>query len=682
MSIATNLHGRLRNTSLSAGNGMLPLFEAVANSIHAIEDASLPPTEGYISVKIIRDGQIRIDFDKERKRCGPEAKGNIVGFSITDNGIGFTDENMESFLTLDSEHKANRGGRGVGRLMWLKAFDRARIQSVYENKHGKLTKRTFTFNDRQGVSAPLIEAASNEKRQTVIRLEGFSTRYREASPKTAVVIARSLFEHNLWYFIREGGAPRIEVIDEGEVISLDDVYREQMVEAASSESFDLKGKTFYLIHIKISASSSRGHSIAYCASNRIVTQDSIKGKIAGLHGSLSDGQRDFVYECYVTSPLLDERVRSERTGFDIDEDPLELFKSVDLSLREIREAVLKRVSVFLSDYLEEKRRLGKERVLEFAANKAPRYRPIIDRIPSDQLAVDPEINDRDLDLLLHRHLVEIESRLIADGHDVMLPKENEVYADYSARLQDYLKIAEDIKKSDLANYVAHRRIILDLLEKAIARQSDGKYAREELIHNLIMPMGKTSDEVSFDSCNLWLVDERLAFHDYLASDKTLAAMPITDSEAKKEPDLMAFNVFDTPVLVSESQKLPLASLVIVELKRPMRNDATAGEEKNPIEQALGYLERIRNGNVTTKSGRPIPRSEDIPGFCYAICDITPTVEKRCKMLGLTPTHDYSGYFGYNPNYRAYLEVISFDRLVNAAKERNKAFFDKLGLPTI
>ena len=38
-------------------------------------------------------------------------------------------------------------------------------------------------------------------------------------------------------------------------------------------------------------------------------------------------------------------------------------------------------------------------------------------------------------------------------------------------------------------------------------------------------------------------------------------------------------------------------------------------------------------------------------------------------------------FGHNPNYKAYIEVISFDRLVNAAKERNKAFFDKLGLPT-
>jgi hypothetical protein len=40
-----------------------------------------------------------------------------------------------------------------------------------------------------------------------------------------------------------------------------------------------------------------------------------------------------------------------------------------------------------------------------------------------------------------------------------------------------------------------------------------------------------------------------------------------------------------------------------------------------------------------------------------------------------------GFFTYKASYKAYVEVISYDRLVNAAKERNKAFFDKLGLPT-
>ena len=158
-------------------------------------------------------------------------------------------------------------------------------------------------------------------------------------------------------------------------------------------------------------------------------------------------------------------------------------------------------------------------------------------------------------------------------------------------------------------------------------------------------------------------------------------MPIIDSDHNKEPDILALNVFDEPLLVSEGNKLPLASIVVVEIKRPMRNDASVGEEKDPVEQSLGYLERVRAGNVRTASGRPIPRSEDIPGFCYVVCDITSSVERRCRMAGLKVMSDQLGYFGYNENYKAYIEVISYDRLVNAAKERNRAFFDKLGLPT-
>jgi len=86
-----------------------------------------------------------------------------------------------------------------------------------------------------------------------------------------------------------------------------------------------------------------------------------------------------------------------------------------------------------------------------------------------------------------------------------------------------------------------------------------------------------------DSHNLWLVDERLTFHNYLASDKTLNSMPITGDTTTKEPDLCVLNVYDNPILVSESKRLPLASITVVEIKRPMRNDAKSGEEKDPIE---------------------------------------------------------------------------------------------------
>jgi hypothetical protein len=220
-----------------------------------------------------------------------------------------------------------------------------------------------------------------------------------------------------------------------------------------------------------------------------------------------------------------------------------------------------------------------------------------------------------------------------------------------------------------------------LLEKAIQKTDNGKYSRENLIHTLLMPMRVDSNEVRTIDTNLWLIDERLAFHDYLASAKPLSSMPITGSKKNKEPDIAVLNVFDNPILVAEGNRLPLASIVVVEIKRPMRNDAKEGEEKDPIEQALGYLESIREGDVTTPTGRPIPRSRSIPGFCYVLCDITATIEKRCRMHDAILTSDGLGYFFYHKAFSAYVEVLSFNRLVNSARERNRAFFDKLGLPT-
>lgn len=677
MSIQTNLRGRLRNTTLPVSNGMLPVYEAVSNAIHAIEDSKVE--NGEITVEIERDGQATFPFEQVSKRSSQESKGEIIGFTITDNGIGFNDENMKSFLTLDSEHKAERGGRGVGRLLWLKAFERASVESVYQDGENGRKKRTFTFNDTNGVWKQATEATSDKQRSTRVHLNGFKKKYRAASPKSARVIANHLLEHCLWYFVRVGGAPTIKVVDYDEAIDLAEVYKEQMVAEATNECIDLKGANFDLVHIKISSSSSRGHNIAYCASNRLVTQESLKGKIPGLFGNLRDGETTFVYECYVSSPVLDERVRSERTGFDIDEEPT-LWESEELSQKEIREAVIGRAAVFLSTFLEDKRRLSEERVASFVAHKAPRYRPILSRIPKDQIVVDPNIGDKELDLVLHKQLAEIESQLLSEGHDVLQPQPKESFADYKERVSKYLQKAEDIKQSDLANYVAHRRVVIDLLASAVCRQADGTYAREELIHTLIMPMRRDSNEIHSETCNLWLIDERLAFHHYLASDKPIGSLPITGSTESKEPDMVALNVFDNPMLVSEGENMPPASLVIVELKRPMRNDAAQGE-KDPIEQALGYLDRIRQGKVQTATGRLIPSSEHVPGFCYVLCDLTQSVVQRCKIHDAIRTSDGLGYFFYNKTYSTFVEVISFDRLVKAAKERNKAFFDKLGLPT-
>jgi len=675
MSLQTNLLGRLRNTDLPKSHALSPVFETVVNSIHALEERGNLTTTGQIILKIKRLEQ------RQFEEAGLSST-EITGFSVEDNGIGFNNKNMQSFQTLDSDHKIDKGCRGVGRLLWLKAFGHIKINSVFEEDQNSLKSRTIGFDAKNGVRLLQENNSDNTELKTFVELQEFDKKYREAAPKTIDSIARALLEHCLWYFVRPEGVPTIKVKDANEVIDLNDLYNAYMHESAYSESIKIKNFDFDLIHIKFRASSSKKHGLSLCAASRLVKEESISGKIPGLHGKLSDENGEFIYNCYVSSSYLDDRVRPERTSFNLSEDFNidDIFSGSEINLKELRHQILERSKLYLADFLHENLQAAINRIDQFVSEKAPRYRPIISHICENDLAIDPNISDKDLEIHLHKHLAEVERNMLEQGHQIMANFDND-FDDYEEKLNQYLKIAEDLKKSDLANYVSHRRVIIDLLEKSIQRTETGKYAREDLIHGLIMPMRKDSNDVLMDKYNLWLVDERLAFHNYLASDKTLNAMPITGANSTKEPDICALNVCDNPILVSEKPSLPLASITVIEIKRPMRNDAKPGEEKDPIEQSLGYLNKIRKGQVTTANGRPIPNSEDIPGYCYVICDLTQTMVDRCEFHNLTITSDHMGYFGYHKNYKAYIEVISFDKLVNAAKERNRAFFDKLGLPT-
>jgi hypothetical protein len=123
MSLQTNLKGRLRNTSLPKSHGLMPVFEAVVNSIHSIEEKGNSDT-GKVVLRINRATQESLDFDA--KSLPP-----ILGFTITDNGCGFNETNFKSFETLDSDHKIDKGCRGVGRLMWLKVLILSKSKATF-----------------------------------------------------------------------------------------------------------------------------------------------------------------------------------------------------------------------------------------------------------------------------------------------------------------------------------------------------------------------------------------------------------------------------------------------------------------------------------------------------------------------------------------------------------------------
>ncbi|SIJ48858.1 Uncharacterised protein [Mycobacteroides abscessus subsp. abscessus] len=681
MALTTSLAGRVRNTSLPKSHALLPLLEAVVNGLQAIDARFGDDTErGQLRVRIHRSPQVELDL--ETTGAGRAPLKPIVGFSVEDNGVGFTPENMKSFETLDSDYKARVGCRGVGRLLWLKAFDRVSIKSAYVGDAGALSGRKFRFSVAREVEQD-GEPDGFDDAGTIVTLDGFKETYQKNASKSVDAIAREVFEHCVWYFLRPGGAPDLTVSDDEESVVLNGLMKEFVHSAMPMTTIEVNGEKFDMVNLCLKPSARNSTPrLHWCAANRVVMVENLTGKVPGLHGRLKEeGKPEFTYACYLSSAFLDDHVRSDRTAFDLADHMPDDSLLDDVTLDDIRAGALAKIEQILAVPLIAAREEGKARVNNYVANHAPRYRPVLARLESLGVTVDPTVKDQDLELELHRNLHKLEVQVLAEGQKMFAKSEEDRPEDYEERLAQYLETVKDINQSDLAAYVFRRRAILDVLATLIRSDDHGKYNREEAIHRLLIPMRKDSNELGPDASNLWIIDERLAFHDYLASDKTLKSMPITGSDSTKEPDVLATRIAgpDSPVLAAEGLSPPFPSIVVIEIKRPMLNDASEG--KDPIQQCLGYVERVRRGGVKTATGRQIPEMKEPPAFCYVIADLTPRMIERCKMAGLRPTHDALGYFGFNEAYKAYTEVISFDLLIKAATERNRAFFDKLGLPT-
>lgn len=683
----TDLEGRVRNTKLPLSQGLSPLLEAVVNSIHAIEDLQDPNDKGKIIVSLRREPQ-QTEFRTQRS-VGRSPIPKIMDFTIQDNGCGFDQENFEAFSTLDTPHKAQKGCKGMGRLMWLKAFDRVEIESVF-SENGEWYRRTFEFSLPDGISNEHTYTLDGDdvKRVTIVKLKGFKSEYQAQAPKTTASIAQGILNHCLWYYLREGQMPDIEVTDEDKRYSLISLYEESIDRQAKRDEIEIHGYKFELLHIKSRSEMKEDATVSYCANNRLVKAKNLCNDCKIFSHRMRDCEGEYSYKCYVTSPVLDKCVVSDRSEFDFDLDSA-LFGGKGITKEIIDKAVIKRIKAYLADDIEALNKATREKVTAFVEEKAPRYRGILD--PSLLEELTPSSSDKEIELKLHEKLFELETAILKDGQDLLLSPLDVDPRKFRGEVEDFMRKIDKVKSADLSSYVFYRRKVLELLQKLIQSGKDKEYTKEEKVHNLIFPMRTTSDRVERLNENLWIIDERLAFHHFLASDKPICALPITTAKDKDEPDLVLMRInreaklkdaclIDNPILVAENggrSNMHVASLTIVEFKRPMRNDA-----QSPFEQVYKYCEKIRSGKITTKDGRPIANADALPCYVYIIADLTENVKKQCEWQDLRKSYDGMSYFGYKSNLQIYIEVISYDKLLSAAMERNYAFFDKLGISSI
>ncbi|HOV79409.1 MAG TPA: ATP-binding protein [Bacillota bacterium] len=667
-SVYLDILGKIRNTKLPFSKPLLPLFDAIVNAIDAIEETGRD--DGNIEVRIIRDNSQVGLYDSQNSH---DNQNPIVSFEVFDNGIGFNEEHFRHFQTSDTTFKLQKGGKGIGRFLWLKAFERVRVESIYYDS-GLCFVRKFLFEPvGDGITNHSLEQIPASDASTKVALIGLRTDYRKNCPCAAEIIGRQIIQHCMSYFLWPK-CPNILLVDGNDKILLNKIFHDQISSTSNCRNFSVKGRDFKALYLRL-YSDVKQHRIHYCANNREVYNDNITVFIPDLQKSLVDeNKRQFYYATYISSEFLDERVNNERTSFDLVDDNDNLFPD-EITKEDLHNAVMSEVKSFLQSYLREIETHKMERIRNYIYGQAPRYRVLLKYGEKYLRNISAYGSDQALDNELYRAWSQMKADLKERG-DALLGKKIEItdINEYKKQFNDYANQLNDFVKSELAEYIVHRKVVLDLLQKSLEFKSDGRYHWEEALHQIIFPMQKTSDDIDYERQNLWVIDEKLSYHRYLASDLPLSSIDMLKVSSRERPDLIIFN---SPFAFVEDNP-PFSSVVVIDFKRPLRNDYS--DDKNPINQVYGYVKKIRSGKVKDKKGRPILLAQNTPFYCYVLCDLTEKIREQAGNADLRPMPDGLGFFGYNITHGCYIEVISYEKLIEDARKRNQILFDKLYLP--
>lgn len=650
---------------------LTPLVEAVCNSIDAIGNAQ----NGKIDIVIKR-----APFLPETTT---RAAADIMAVDIIDNGVGFNKENRESFDTYKSGMKADIGGKGFGRFMYLKYFDDVTIESIYQD-NGEIKQRRFRFGKKDNIIIDETEEPCSEKETgTVLHLAG--AKKNKITDKGIDVIARKLVEKLLVFFVdKKKPAPIITIREEdnSEQIVLNSYIGpdsnivsigEENIEVASTKTGEFFEFQVQVYKIYYSSITSR---ISLTANKREVTDTQLHQYIPEFKETLfevaSGKQKNYTVKAYVLGQFLDANVTVERDGFKICSDKFgekgegEIFS--DITEEDIERKAAQVVKNFFAEEVGKRSDEKRTKVLNYINSSAPWHRSIVNDLDMDSMPMG--ISSFDIEMRLQKAKFNREQEIRITLHELQdAVEKNEGKDDLQTQVKELSEKISIATKNDLVHYVCNRKKVIDMFDALRKRRADESSHLESELHNLIYPMGFNSEQLEYEDHNLWIIDERLSFSKFTASDQS------NYSDSNDAPDLVHF--FDNRIMYRNGENTVVSPVCIVEFKRPKRTNYTDSE--NPIIQACRYARKIQEGKYELPEGiEPIKADKlNTPVYIYVVCDIVPKIEEFADNGTLTKSPDGERYFGYNKNYNAYIEVVSYKSLIEQAKMRNAIFFEKL-----
>lgn len=625
-----------------------PLYEAIVNSLEA--NAKNIEVEFYCTDSFVIDGV--------------QIGSKIIGFTIIDDGDGFTKKNLESFNEYLSTYKQDLGCKGIGRFTWLKIFGNAYIESYTGDEYVNFN---FDANYDENTAK---RVKNNHKKQTKIAFNNvtpefyFSRRKGKTTDKRELAdideIKKKIENHLLvkLYHIHKEENKKFNI-----KLKLGDIER-----TISNKNIPSLGKkSFYLyeditnnieatrhcfnLYYRFINDQKNMREYNYCASGRIVSSfpDGLKVK------NLDDNASVIMF---LTSKYLDDRVNNERNEFNFNMSDNNASFTNPITGPQINEKLKRKIEEIIIERYPGIKAENK-RIVEETINKNPHLAKYIKIDDSSLIKTEEGLVEK----ATQKYEAEKEKIKVEFERILGIKKPNR------EKLLNQIVKVNEFSARELAKYFLYRENII----KGLKKLHEDNSTVEADLHNLFMEMRTKSvkrKSYSVYDSNVWLLDDKYMSYTEMFSDITINKIKkeiIKNNQKeygdKKEPDLTIF---------FNKTNSDLRDLVIVEFKalgtRTDNKMSAITEIKTNIGFILKSIENVRNvyGYVITKMDND---------FCLHLAnqgDITPLFTNGNEPM----------YYKYHKSKDkkgdekdCHIFFLSSDGICTDAETRNKPFLD-------
>lgn len=672
-----------------------PVFEAFTNAWEAIREKY---NDGHLNM-----GTITLELYCVSNATSSE--NGIYDFGklcVIDNGMGLNDTSYERLINLrdNSKHFSNKG---TGRIQYIHTFDETILDSIYKKDDGTFCKRKVTLSKKDAFIS----------KNAIMRLDE-ELEIQAIDSSTHVTFLRPLEENDIYYF----QTLNIDVLKE-EIIKhflslfcdnrhiLPYIKLVYFVDQAEKDSKEIltddipepnKEETFTIPYSQLGDNNKIVHSTnnenftlkAFVQPEANLKENAIylvsKGERASNIKLENLASKDNIagnrYLFLLSSSYIDDQDRDDRGNIQLvnakdfrNQEEGSLFPEEMILLEDIQEETNKTIGNLyheIEETTQETRKNLEDLQKMFLLN------------PTTVAALRNKIKntDTDEDILTKIYQSDAEIKAKQDAQikqqlndiESLSPIDPEYQQKLAEKVNEFVSTIPLQNRTALSQYVAHRKLVLDIFGNIMHRVELGEELNENILHNLIFQEGSSTPENS----DLWLINEEFIYFkgnsnqrlcDVEYNGEQIIKQILTQEEQEyknkchhdgglRKPDILLF---------PEEGKC-----IIIEFKAP---DV---EVSNHLHQINRYARLIHNLSqdkykFTTYYGYLIGENIDID-------DILDSIDNFVSASSLNyifrPYVAIKGKFG-RPDGALYTEVIKYSDLLKRAELRNQMFIKKL-----